>query len=475
MILAAAFGADMAQGLTTDFVQAIASAHSGWLRDDAVLTAASALVADGIAVAAAGAAEPGPEILAAHFAAMAGSAADGSVVIARANRLRPTDAALVNGAAMHVLDYEPMWNPANHSVSTVLPALLALVGPAARQSGRRAPDGAALLAALAAGVEVQARLRRASRQFEPADLVFHPPGLVGPPGAALACGLMLGLPAAQLVAAVGIAASRAGGLLANVGSMTKALHCGGAAAAGLDAALLAARGFGADPDALDGPRGYLTAFFGDAADRDRMTETAPPAVIEPGPAFKFYPSQYGTHFVIEAALAARAALPAGTGADALSGVEIVAPNMPYVDRPAPPTGLAGKFSFQYVAAAALLDGRVDLQSFTDARRHAAEMEALLAKVRIRPDLSRQGRFDRMRVDVNLELADGRRVGGTCDGPPGIWGRPAPAERLAAKARACLSGSALAPAAEAILTGLGGLAGLDAAGLEALLERLSLPA
>jgi 2-methylcitrate dehydratase PrpD len=464
----------MAQGLTWDFVQTIAAAHADWLRDSAVLSAAGALVTDGIAVAAAGAAEPGPEILAAHFLALGGSREDGSVVIARSARLRPTDAALVNGAAMHVLDFEPMWNPANHSVSTVLPALLALAGAPMRQQGRPAPDGAALLAALAAGVEVQARLRRASRQFEPGDLVFHPPGLVGPPGAAVACGLLLGLPPEGLVAAIGIAASRAGGLQANVGSMTKALHCGGAAASGLDAALLAARGFGADPDALDGPRGYLTAFFGAAADRARLTEDPPPAVIEPGPAFKFYPSQYGTHFVIEAALAARAALPPGTGSDALTGIEIVAPPMPYVDRPAPPSGLAGKFSLQYVAAVALLDGRVGLESFTDARRYSADLEALLERVRIRPDASRQGRFDRMRVDLNVELADGSRVSGACDGPPGIWGRPAPAERLAAKAHACIAGSALAPSAEAILAALDGLERLDAAGLEALVERLGCP-
>ena len=49
-----------------------------------------------------------------------------STIIMGDRRVTVESAAQVNGAAMHVLDYEPMWNPANHSLSTTLPALFAL-------------------------------------------------------------------------------------------------------------------------------------------------------------------------------------------------------------------------------------------------------------------------------------------------------------------------------------------------------------
>src|SRR4051812_24819224 len=114
--------------------------------------------------------------------------------------------------------------------------------------------------------------------------------------------------------------------------------------------------------------------------------------------------------------------------------------MPYVNRPAPPSGLAGKFSFQYVAAIALLDGDVTVESFKDARRFAPDVEDLLSRIVIAPDPERQGRFDRMRVDVIVELDTGTQVEGCCDGPPGTWGRPADPARLAGKARDCLAGA-----------------------------------
>jgi len=106
---------------------------------------------------------------------------------------------------MHVLDYEPMWNPANHSLSTTLPALLAL----AEMLGRRRSvtshrlDGRRLLTALVLGIEAQQRMRLASGQLEPGGLMFHPPGAVGAFGSAVACGVLLGLDAATLAQAVG--------------------------------------------------------------------------------------------------------------------------------------------------------------------------------------------------------------------------------------------------------------------------------
>jgi len=447
--------------LTRAFVEMLVALHATVLETPNARARMDALVADGLAVGLAGAAEPGPTLLAElAFSQVGDTLRGGATLLAREGHLPAVSAARVNGAAMHVLDFEPMWNPANHAVSTVLPALMAVAETEAREA-----DGHALSAAFAIGIEAQTRLRRASRQFEPGDLVFHPPGVVGPVGAAVACGLLMGLDEEALVHAVGIAASRAGGVLINVGSMTKALHCGAAAGDGLEAALLAARGFTADDNALDGPRGYLNAFFGAEVDRDALTVPAKPAVLDPGPAFKLYPSQYGTHFVITAALRLRAGLPDDAH---IRDLTIICPPMPYVDRPAPATGLAGKFSFQYVAAAALLDGHVTLTSFTDVRRFSTQMEDMLSRVTIAPDPSRKGRFDEMRVDIVARLADGTTHRATCDGPPGIWGRPVSEETLGAKIADCLHYAGMP---EATLVALRFIGRLSASDLRKLLAAL----
>ncbi|MFV0491156.1 MAG: MmgE/PrpD family protein [Pseudorhodobacter sp.] len=413
------------------------------------------LFADGICVALAGASEAAPTLLRQRPPDCSGG---NTTVFGSDETLPLLTAVRANGAALHVLDYEPMWSPATHCISPVLPALLGLA--------ETRPDlnisGAQLLRALALGIEMQIRLRRASGQLAPRDLTFHPPGIVGPLGAAFASGLVLGLDVSGLTHAVGIAASRAGSVLQNVGSMTKCLHCGAAAADGLEAALLAEAGFRADPDALSGPRGYLAAFFRETTSEDRLLENRPMAITDPGPAFKFYPSQYGTHFVIEAALAARRAIPAG--AHIRKGT-IRCPQMPYVDRPIPDTGLTGKFSFQYVAAVALLDGRVTIDSFTNQRRQAPDMDALLPRLQVKPEPHRALEFDEMCVDIEIETDHGLATG-QCDGPPGFWGRPAPAERLREKAKDCLE---RAGARIGLLDKLLAVAGLDNPGLLALIR------
>ena len=114
--------------------------------------------------------------------------------------------------------------------------------------------------------------------------------------------------------------------------------------------------------------------------------------------------------------------------------------MAYVDRPQPATGLEGKFSFQYTMAAALLDGRVGIDTFTDARRFRADMAALLGKIEFVQDSSIPGNWTQLYVVLEVQLRDGRRFETRCDGPPGAWGRaPLPPERHEEKLRDCLAG------------------------------------
>lgn len=389
-----------------------------WKPSGPELSAAARLfLIDGLSVAFAGAAEPGPRL--AGELALQQCNSPMATVIGQGFTTSLSQAAQLNGMSMHVLDYEPMWNPPNHALSTILPALLALAE--LRESQGAGPQGAPLVCSLLKGIEAQGRLRLSSGQIEPRELSLHPPGVVGPLACAIACGDFLGLDENQIVAAVGIAASRASGILANVGSMTKALHCGDASRNGLEAALLAEKGFTADPDALAGPRGYGHAYFGDRFDASHLH--APLVVaraLTPGPAWKLFPSQYATHFVITAALDCRSSI---TDPSAIKTVEIVTPVMPYIDRPTPNSGLDGKFSLQYCAVVALLDGRVTLSSFTDARRYSADVVKLLANTHLTQTSDISGRFDVMHVDVTVTLNDSTQVTQRCAAPLGSWSRP----------------------------------------------------
>lgn len=414
-------------GLTTDLCKVIASTDFDTLSEPAV-AAARQLVVDGIAVALAGSQERPITILAEHYRSL-GGAPDVSA-IGRGFRTSMIAATALNGAAMHVLDFEPMWSPANHALSTTLPAILAV-------AQCRGANGRDVVAALVKGIEIQGWLREASGQYEARTITFHPPGAVGPMGAAVGAAHLLGLDAVKTAHALGIAASRCGSVLANAGTMTKSTHCGHAAALGLEAALLAERGFTANEDIFEASHGYGDALCPGTFEPEKLLAFGPPfRIVTPGYALKMFPSQYGTHFVIRAALELQRQI---GDPRAIRTVKISAPMMDYVDRPRPATGLAGKFSLQYAAASALLDGRVTIATFQDGRRFAPDMETMLGKITLEMDPAMPARFEAMHVDVVVTLEDGRTLHSRCHRPRGIWGgAPVPPEEHLTKVRDCLS-------------------------------------
>ena len=210
-------------GITKDLCERICATGYDDLTEDAK-TAARRLVLDGLAVAVDGSKqEASPGVLAGHLQEIGG--VEVASAIGFGFRTSPVSAAYINGVSMHVLDFEPMWNPANHQLSTTLPAALAL-------AEWRGQGGRDVLTALVKGIEMQGWVRQASHQFEARQAKFHPPGQVGPMGGVVAGGHMLRLDVDALRNALGIAASRAGSLLANAGTMTKSTNCGVAVSAG---------------------------------------------------------------------------------------------------------------------------------------------------------------------------------------------------------------------------------------------------
>jgi len=446
-------------GVTAELCDKIVATTFASLTPESV-TKARRLVLDGIAVVVAGSREDAIGILADHYRSLGGT--PDAAVLGLGFRTSATAAAVLNGASMHVLDFEPMWNPANHALSTTLPAILALAEP-------RKIAGRDIVTALVKGIELAGWIRHAGHD---GPIRFHPPGMVGPMGAAVAAGHVLGLDAGQLAHALGLAASRCGGLTANAGTMTKSTHCGQGVMLGLEAAMLAARGFTANPEPFEAHQGYVHAFFTpDFQPRDLLNFGPPFRVVDPGYVIKLFPSQFATQFVITAGLELHRRI---GDPKLIRAVRLVAPQMPYINRPRPNTGLEGKFSVQYTLATALLRGLVNIDTFTDDAVHTPDIAAMLDKISVEMVPHIPARFDLMHVEAEVDLTDGSVVRTRCDGPRGMWGQPAISdEEHLVKVRDCLSKRLPPERMERCIALARSIDTLDAAGVAELLAIASL--
>ena len=132
-------------------------------------------------------------------------------------------------------------------------------------------SGKDLLKAYAFGIEVSYKIAAQAPNLQ--DRGFHSTPVLGSIGAAVACASLLKLDPAKIKAALGIAASGAGGIHRQQGSMVKPFHAGNSARNGVEAALLAEQGFTADAAIFEAPRGFCDTFFGkDTCDYDKMID-----------------------------------------------------------------------------------------------------------------------------------------------------------------------------------------------------------
>jgi 2-methylcitrate dehydratase PrpD len=309
------------------------------------------------------------------------------------------------------------------------------------------------MAALVAGFEVQGQIMRAIGDSGIAwPNGVHAPGIVGPLGAAVTSGKLLGLGEDELRMALGIAGSRIGSLMANIGTMTKSTHSGNAARMGLESALLAAQGFTASPAILESKFGLNEAFFQNALDMDSVAVRLgnPYRMVDPGLVVKKYPCQYPTHWSIDAAIdvvAHNSFRPSEIRSVVVEvGADNVAAQFWELE-----DGLSGKFSVAYTVAAALLDGAVGIETFRDVRLRAEDMQKLLPliEVKLRPDVSAMD-FAAAWSTVTVELSDGRALTSRVDRPLGIWDNPIPWDLWVRKYQDCAAAAVSQERADAIL-------------------------
>lgn len=344
------------------------------------------------------------------------------------------DVAFAGGVASHALDFDDVHHTmGGHPSAPVLSALL----PAAERSGA---SGAAVLEAFVAGCETAVML---ANVLNPGhyERGWHPTAVVGTVGAAAAVGVLLGLDADRLRHAVGVAASGAGGLKANFGTMTKPYHVGNAARTGLEAADLAAEGFTANPDVLEASfGGFCDLFEGDPPHdfADHGTRLGDPWKIrDPPVTFKAYPCCGSTHAAIDGALALRS----GHDLDpaSIERIEVTehSRRLDHTDRPNPDGGLDAKFSVQYCVAVALRHGDVWLDHFDPGAVDAEIDRSLVDRVGVRRDAPRFADME-WGAEVRVRTADGTERTELVPAPRGSAENPLTADELEAKYRRCLA-------------------------------------
>ncbi|ALM82257.1 MmgE/PrpD family protein [Bordetella sp. N] len=307
----------------------------------------------------------------------------------------PALAALVNGTAVHAMDYDDVhYLGAGHPGAPCWSTALA-VGQEHEQDEQR------VLAAFVTGVEIMARLGGGfvpgvGRSLQRKG--FHPTSVVGRMGAAAVAASLYGLDAARSLHALSNAATTAGGLVASFGTHGKPFHAGKAAMDGILAADLAAEGYIGANHAFELQGGWLDAFI-----QDRQVEVPPLdfadhyELLRNG--YKLFASCRATHASAQTAQALVEAL-AGREVKRVQ-VKVHPGALVTAGKTAPATGLEAKFSVACCVAMALSGYRLAWTDFVDATLADARVQALLPRIEIVPVAGQSPAS----AHVKVELAD----------------------------------------------------------------------
>ena len=334
----------------------------------------------------------------------------------------PETAALINGTFGHALDYDDVLHimPA-HPSAVIIAALLASL------NGQRV-DGRAFIEAYLVGIEVGGNIGIGMTNGH-YQRGFHATGTLALFSALAALAKLHNLDIATTQQAFGIGASMASGLKRNFGTMTKPLHSGIAARSALTAFNLAAAGFTAAPDVLEAKAGFFSTYGVAESNADiAVNGLGKPYVIkDPGLSLKKFPCCYASHRATDGLLALRAKLSFDAGTIDQVICRMPPGGMAVLTYPRPATGLEGKFSLHYPLAAAVLDGKCTLATFTDDAVRRKEIAALYARIDAAEDAACrgddplfEGRSSGSRgfVEVEVRLRDGRADKIRVDKAPG---------------------------------------------------------
>ena len=340
-------------------------------------------------------------------------------VLGRRERVDIASAALVNGISSHTFDFDDTHlKTIIHPAGPVASAALAL----AEHLGA---SGRALMDALVLGIDVSCRVGNAMYP-DHYDRGWHITGSTGTVGAAAACARLLGLDAARTAMALGIAASQPVGMREQFGTMTKPFHPGGAARAGLMAALMAQHGYTASPKALEAPRGMMQTISTKNDWREIDGELGERFEIS----FNTY-KPFACGIVIHPSIDACAQLRAqGVRPEQVERIELKVHSLvlELTGKKEPVDGLQAKFSVYHGCAAGRSFGRAAEEEFADELVNRPDRVALRRKVVATVDDA----IDEASADVTAVLTDGRRVHVFVEHAIGSLHRPMSEAQLEAK-------------------------------------------
>jgi 2-methylcitrate dehydratase PrpD len=400
-----------------------ASLRYGDIPDD-VRRRARDCVIDTVAACVFGHRAPAGRIVARHVAGRSSGACH--VLGSGGAPMQAEDAALANGTLAHALELDSLRKPGAgvHPGAVLLSAGLAVAQE--RQLG-----GEALLAAIVAGCEVLFRIGKSTRHsIETRG--FHAPGITGPFGAAVTAGHLLGLDAARMTQALGIAGSLGGGLLQfaaqGEGGMVKRLHLGHAAASGIAAAKLARDGFTGPSGVLEGEMGFLHAYSAES-DPAALTAGLGESYETLKICFKRYPCHITAHAPVQSVVDLQAEH-SFAGADVAEVVVDGSKKMAELHaNQSPADNVAAQYSIAFCVAAALLHDPKQPETFTGRALADQTVLALCRRVRV----TGEGGFaSSWTTRTTVKLQDGRAFSRTLDDVPGMPGLPFDSDQLRAK-------------------------------------------
>ena len=318
-------------------------------------------------------------------------------LVARPERCDVTTAALINGIAGHVLDFDDTHpNTLIHPSTTVLPVLLAL-------AELNPVDGKTFLAALSLGIETSCRIGNA---VSPAHYRrgWHITGTAGVFGATAAAGKVLALSEQQMVWALGLAASQPVGLREALGSMAKGFNAGRAASNGLTAAFLASRNFETSPRMIESDTGWAQATTG-VRDLHAVTDGLGDRYEAALNTYKPFACGLVLHAAITAVLRARETSRIDAGQITHVDAQVHPMALEVANKTAPADGYEGKLSLPHAVAVTLITGAAGDKEFRTAAVKDPQVVALRGRVTAQANAGLKP--DQARVTITLE--DGRRV------------------------------------------------------------------
>ena len=314
-------------------------------------------------------------------------------------------AARVLGTAGHAHDWDDSQvsrDPAHVYGLLTHPTIPPLTSALVMAQTLGAVGGETFMLAFLTGFEVECKI---SEWMSPQHYLrgMHSSATVGTFGAYGAAAKLLGLKGDKLRGGFGIAASFAAGIRCNFGTMTKPLHVGRAAENGVTAALLAERGFTADPDALDGPWGFY-AVQGGGVSQEKIAQGFGKTwtIVDPGVSIKPYPCGVLTHPTIDLML--KLVTDNDVKPENIEAVKVYAGTniLNPIRYPVAANHLQAKFSLPAALAMIALARKAGKREFSDEFVGSAAMQAMQRKITTEfdPEIEKMG-FDKMRSRIAI--------------------------------------------------------------------------